>query len=1794
MNFGLIFTQFASSITNADSRLNIFRKNFGLFKKSFYDISRDTKAYGNVFKGIFETGLTQKDITALRSFSTEIKKGSTSSQAFIKTMNGTSVAAKKIATQMASVQLAFDSGRISEEEYAVQMDALRAKMQATSTTAKVMDTVIRTALNVALFAGIEFGVWIIQKLVNAEKEAIEYANEMTTAYKSQKQEVENLRQEYLDIVDSTESEAKKSEELYKWKKKLIQAYGYEKSAIEGVTTARATGLKFFDKEEYDNAIEIINKNNKDDVYKKLYERMYGKNSGKKNYSSGHIEVDLSDLDWLKEYGVYAESLYSESDRIGEVVYKFGDNVEDSINHINDVLAILNKKSNTSAGLTGYEKIIKEHLDRALTDFQNAQKESEDILDTTGEALFTTRYSEFLQKYGNELDKLTKENFDSWKDKFNKYLAETEENLLSDENFVKIRDEYFKNLKIDLFPDEVIAETNKYGYSLTSLSEKLEAFSDITKDVSTKQSTIQSALEKVRAGTSLTSDEMQKLGDTYPDLLGKFEETVDGWTIGADELVNANDKITQSVKDAVDEQKKSLNETIDKIKAQLAETPTINGKDDYNEWQKKQAQLNKDLEDAQNQLQGLDNLVKSFGSDLSGLNDKLKEYNDSLKYCETLNKRLSNLNQGKTLLTQWADTTDWKSDFTSIVNAIVEAFPQNAKIKEAANKWFVEQTEEAARGLVTEYETAYNEDLDNFNTYLKAKFNYADKYSEDGTSWQNFLSANTEFVDEFKSAYDIDLTNYKNWIDARADLQKKLLELDDELFDPLTQSAERERLWKEFTDGVEARFNAYLGGINNPKYNPYPDGDKKGSSSDEIKDNFTAKEKELKHLLAMEKITQEQYYEMLFGSDEYKALLADRTKYRDELNSIDEEFYKYQQNLYKENADKQFDDLEDQYKRGIITAEQYAQGLHDLGQELYGEGSIYGGTEFAIKALEELDKKVKETSEDIYDESLDSLKKNNDGTLKSEEQFIKNWKKLNDDTWKDINPKEWQKNYNEIIDYEKDFYKDLLDNGTYSAEEYRNKIKEIYFGAKGSGIDLGLDWFKSALKEADSRDYEDLKENLASDGDKTLENVRKDTEDLAKKNYTLFHDDPDTLKKNGEEIFNNLVKSAQDALSKGLISPERYLEIIDTFANTWQEKLGLTQGIIDEAKEALEVDDWMNDWDKKHGYDEDKSKNDFRLRQDRIDEYRNKIIETYGVDGVENVNAYTEAMKEADEQQKQLNEDTYAKTKEELSADGDKTLSNILSDADVLWNDTLSLFADGETIKENAKDIFSSVSDALQDALEKGIISADEYETLLRSWGDKLQLTEADITDALVDTYEHRADALQKANDGSLASERKYIADMKALNFSTYGDENSDFYDPTTYASNLRGITDHELDVLGEALKKGEISTREYAEEVAKILDDADVLGADYIAEKQEEIDKIRAEREKQYWEQQKELVEDYYDKQIEELEKIQDEQEKITKAEELRLNLIKARKTLEEAKNNRNQLVFHDGMFEYMSDQDAVMSAEEEVAEAVKAIKDNEFQEQIDLLKSQKDEAVSFYDDMISMIEAYINETVNISESDSETLKKIADSQYSKEWKDVRYGDKTANEVTEEQKRAVEKSDDKSDSKPNSNDNVTVKADSVEIENNTDSSTDIQSGNTPETDGAASTDTISNIATTIKEVGDSLLAFINSFGDGNAFENLVRALGGNPTAEAVKNFQDSYNATLVGKQITPSTVAGVTNNNNSTNNNTQSVVFSGDINVNVELSLQSLDDFVDNKIDDFGKRVIAAIKQKMPAVLAKA
>lgn len=87
-----------------------------------------------------------------------------------------------------------------------------------------------------------------EEAAQAHEEAIRKAAQSAETARDQIDGLKKLRQEYLDIVDSETTETEKAKELDRWKQTLIETYGLEKSALEGVNAERKTGLGLIDEE----------------------------------------------------------------------------------------------------------------------------------------------------------------------------------------------------------------------------------------------------------------------------------------------------------------------------------------------------------------------------------------------------------------------------------------------------------------------------------------------------------------------------------------------------------------------------------------------------------------------------------------------------------------------------------------------------------------------------------------------------------------------------------------------------------------------------------------------------------------------------------------------------------------------------------------------------------------------------------------------------------------------------------------------------------------------------------------------------------------------------------------------------------------------------------------------------------------------------------------------------------------------------------------------------------------------------------------------------------------------------------------------------------------------------------------------------------------------------------------------------------------------------------------------------------------------------------------------------------
>lgn len=249
-------------------------------------------------------------------------------------------------------------------------------------------------------------------------------------------------------------------------------------------------------------------------------------------------------------------------------------------------------------------------------------------------------------------------------------------------------------------------------------------------------------------------------------------------------------------------------------------------------------------------------------------------------------------------------------------------------------------------------------------------------------------------------------------------------------------------------------------------------------------------------------------------------------------------------------------------------------------------------------------------------------------------------------------------------------------------------------------------------------------------------------------------------------------------------------------------------------------------------------------------------------------------------------------------------------------------------KSHIEEIANSELDVLEKMLDRGIITYDEFMSGVIDIRDQytdengnLLIPISFVTNAqnAEKEFESKINQWKKEHnydENDVNSRNEFNSFYRETVNGIYGDEESPHYNPAK------------------------------AEE---LLSEADEYYSDTLNQKREQslnyLNEIREQIEQRYAEEEEAL-------------------DKINEKEQLRLDIIKARLDLENAKKNRNQLVFANGTFYYDYDQEAVKTSQETYDAAVKAKADADREEAknnelsmvemlIDAIESTEDKSIS-------------------------------------------------------------------------------------------------------------------------------------------------------------------------------------------------------------------------------------------------
>ena len=704
--------------------------------------------------------------------------------------NGTNVqtaAQKNLADQISITNKRFGSyinglngAKAGVIEYGVQLVAAKVK------------TIALTAASAALNAAISFGVSIaisaiisgIASLVNAQEEARKKAVEASKAYEDQKKQIEDLKNKYIEIMDSEKDEATKAKELDSIKNTLAETYGVEKEALDKLNESRQAGLDLMDEESEVDLNKYLNDS------KDAYDAAVNKFDNVFN-SKFDRESDLFSIEWvdpqkynevfkeLSNFGITGS--YDKSQKKQTMI--LGKDAKESYENVEKAITFFNDKKRRGTTLTAEEKGALSALNESKKYFEdnffNDEDGSYDLIETYTKALWEKYEREFVKdghKALKDIDNLT-----DLKDWLNAFLTKNEGLMGTSPHLgTYILDTVIANKKKEI--QDAAAQTEQsIAYptvNVTELNTKLEETSEKLDKITTSASKVQSALKSAFSKESFNVDEVLSLVELMPELADKFKMNDDGtFSINYKDLQSSAESYIKTQKQEVD----TTNELIEAKIKELEANITLNKS-------RLLTSVNSKYDDEHNQ--NIKSAISTDEDNLATLKDQLSEGKVKSEYLAKSAKDLSaSFSAVIDVLTNRyeviTDVEDSISDNGSItldtLNKVKEVYPE---LSDEVSNYMMGLIDE--QSLLSKLKDAYDDDFYEYRSTIAQKIDLTDeelqtylnalntKYAEDTNYYEHIGALSKNFIDYMKDNYEVDLQNCKTWNDAKLKMQQETM------------------------------------------------------------------------------------------------------------------------------------------------------------------------------------------------------------------------------------------------------------------------------------------------------------------------------------------------------------------------------------------------------------------------------------------------------------------------------------------------------------------------------------------------------------------------------------------------------------------------------------------------------------------------------------------------------------------------------------------------------------------------------------------------------------------------------------------------------------------------------------------------------------------------------------------------------------------------------------------------------------------------------------------------------------
>ncbi len=870
---------------------------------------------------------------------------------------------------------------------------------------------------------------LITEVVNKQKELAEQTKQTATEAKQTSTEISNLYTKYLELNQAVVDGTGSKEDLNSATNELLKALGLEGIAVDELTSKYGSLEKAISnvtieslKSTHDDLVASV------DVYKdellKIGQSIWDGNQFKTaNYkiepNKFDTEIDkiisaFKDIDNLE---IFKDVGLSKNDNVTNAVFNLlGDT--STVEGIKQNYETLMEMQDALVSKFGSQKAgelkIYQEINSRLNELKTAYENYTDEITALNQNAAKTAVLESLK--GKELPK-TQEEFKQF---YNALISEaTTAGTEIRNQFVGSEDDIKNSIKSALEGMSIFDE-----FTAEPIPVEVEVFPTVTTNVSALKQSLNTVKEKIEdtfKNTNIFDEAIQSIQDGKAIDFSDVMSMVNLDSSLADKFVKTADGYTIAIKDLTQSRYEYIKSTKDSIQADIdsAKSSISTAEENINTYQKESELLTeaaKHNSDAANRKKELDNAIATERQNIEDANNVIT--------------------QNTLLLDECGGAAD---NFASTVDNV----SKRVKLIATAMK-----------------------DM-NENGYISSS-TYAELQEMGGNFTECLEVQNGKLVVNIKKLKELETQEYKNKISAKELLLARL--------QLISKSRNASGLDTSFIDEQISNLQTEIAG-----YQTIIDEINKAgidSGDPATVKQFKKDNKEKKHLLEMEQITEQDYYDWF--DSESQRVYGNLADYQDELWKHEEEVYNWRQEQEQKLFDKKIDNLEK---------------LADKALDNYKDGD---GNELTVTASfdyarEQINKAIAETQARIDGIRNGTISGNTDDI----ETLIDDLDSLNDKLI-DINKKEIESEKDYISEL-KDDYSDMMDERIDKVDELSDKIEKSY-DKQIDAIDKQIDALEK-VKDTEDRIKKIKDAQLAvKEKEQALDEAKRED---AKNNYVYF-------------------------------------------------------------------------------------------------------------------------------------------------------------------------------------------------------------------------------------------------------------------------------------------------------------------------------------------------------------------------------------------------------------------------------------------------------------------------------------------------------------------------------------------------------------------------------------------------------------------------------------------------------------------------------------------------------------------